>query len=99
MAARRGFAPTQNKKEASDSLGWKAVFLIWLAAIPFAGAALTVAAQKYPAQFQTALKFSQRELAIGQKAYFAYKADRAKDAALAAKKAKEAAENADDQQF
>lgn len=73
----------------SENLPWRMVFLIWLAALPFVGAAGFVAYQKYPVPFQQAAKFGLKEYTQGKKAYQAYKVKKAKEAAEAAKKASE----------
>lgn len=68
------------------SLTWKAVFLIWLMALPVLGGAGYFAYQKYPEPFHVAAAWGQKGLALGQKAWHDYQA------AEAAKKAKAEAE-------
>lgn len=67
-------------------LTWKAVFLIWLMALPVLGGAGYFAYQKYPAPFHVVAGWAQQGYALGMKAYQDYQK------AEAAKKAKAEAE-------
>jgi hypothetical protein len=72
-----------------NHMTWKAVFFIWMLAMPFVAGAGFIAYQKDPAPFKAAAKFTLKEVQVGKKAYGAYQAKKAVEDAAAAKKAKE----------
>lgn len=73
---------------------WKAVFFIWLLAMPFMVGASAVAYQKYPAPFRVTAAWGLKEFKVGKQYYAAYQQKKAAEAKEAAKKAKEAEEEA-----
>lgn len=72
-----------------SNLTWKAVFLIWLLALPILGGVGFIAYRQYPAPFHVAWKYAQQGYNSGMKAYQDHQAKEA-----AKKKAEEAKKKA-----
>ena len=75
------------------SLSWKAVFLIWLLALPMLGGVGVILYQRHPAPFDTVAGWAKVGYGAGLKAYQDHQAKEAAKKAAAEAAAKKAAES------